>query len=134
MMHGLFFSSEAFSETCDLPLTASIQAVERAVDLLPLDAADPSAVKPDENVRWMRFELGLIREACSRGSEVEAVWRLEQIQSRMTMAAKPAPVRQPCRAAAHVGGKCPLTPDAHGGRRKTHIEATPSRSAATKSP
>jgi hypothetical protein len=125
LAYGLLFSSEALARTCDPPLTASIHTVEHAVDLLPIDGADPSAVTQDtENIRWMRGELELIREACSRGSDVEAVWRLEQVQSRMTLALKLATRRQTCRVAARVGGKCPLTRQDRGARRKANTHGS----------
>jgi hypothetical protein len=85
----LSFSLEAYAHTCDSSLTTSIHAVERAVESLPPYITEPSSDKPDGSVRWMHTELGLIREACSRGSEVEAVWRLEKIQSKIE-AATPA--------------------------------------------
>jgi hypothetical protein len=87
----------------------SIHSVEQSVDLLRID----------DGVRWMRGELGLIRAACARGKDVEAVWRLEQVQSRMASTPRSTPARQSCQAPARGGEKCPLTPETRSARRKT---------------
>ena len=44
----------------------------------------PARQRNDVGIGWMQDELGLIREACLRGGDVEAVWRLEKVQQGMT--------------------------------------------------
>jgi len=76
--------SQTLAETCEASLRDSIHAVELAVDSISIETAGPVAAKWNiDNLGWMHGELALIREACSRGRDVEAVWRLERVQYRM---------------------------------------------------
>jgi hypothetical protein len=110
---GCFFSVHSLAQSCDPSLTSSIRAIEKLVDLLPGDGVHAQDVQRDEeNICWMHGELGLIREACSRGEDVEAAWRLEQVQIRIAIIGNPGPARQ----FRQVSG------------RKTNIGATIARS------
>ena len=53
---------------------------------------------------WMQAEMERIRDACARGHEVEAVWRLEQVQALMTRNRPPA-----LSASQRVGSKGQLS-------------------------
>jgi hypothetical protein len=86
---GLLVSSAAFALDCEPSLTTSIRTLETQVDALLVDYADlPVAQRDDDNIAEMRGELALIRDACSRGREVEAVWRFEAVQRRIIAARK----------------------------------------------
>jgi hypothetical protein len=106
---GLPFCSQALAETCERSLTNSIHEVERAVDSVTIERADPVATqRNNEHFRWMHDELELIREACSRGRDVEAAWRLEEVQRRMKIIGQSLPARTPCRVMARTRGNCTL--------------------------
>lgn len=85
---GLAFAPHAFAQasmqTCESPLTDYLHAVEKTVSMIPVDGVDPEFVaRHAEDMRWINGELTLIREACSRGGDVEAAWRLERLQARI---------------------------------------------------
>jgi hypothetical protein len=120
LVAGLPFSSRASAETCDPSLTNSIHALERAVNSIAIASADPVATQRnnDDNIRWMHGELELIREACSRGRDVEAAWRLEDVQLRLKTVVQSSPARPFCRVTGRMHGNCPLTADSRGVKRR----------------
>ena len=125
LVAGPPFSSRASAETFDPSLTNSIHALERAVNSIAIASADPVATQRNsDNIRWMHGELALIREACSRGRDVEAAWRLEEVQLRMKTVAQSSPARPFCRVTGRMHGNCPLTADSRGVKRKAGIEPT----------
>jgi hypothetical protein len=83
---GLLCSNRGVADSCDAPLTAVIEAVEHVLGSRSAEgvAAILEERGPDD-IRWVQSEMNLIREACSRGSDVEAVWRLERVQLRMKL-------------------------------------------------
>jgi hypothetical protein len=119
----MFFSPHALAQMCDPSLTTAIRAIEKLVYLPSGGGANPPSQRDDANTRWMYGELGLIREACSRGKDVEAVWRLEQVQLKVTNTGKHAPERPFSRVAEHVGEKRMLTAGSSGAARKTNSGA-----------
>ncbi len=76
-----FASLGAAAETCAPTLTESILVAKRAVDSLVTDT--PA----------MRMELSLIDDACRRGKDVEAAWRLEQVQAHLVATRRAVPPR-----------------------------------------
>jgi len=81
---GRLFASPALAQACNHSLTESIRAVELAVGSIAVHSADTVDAKRNiANIHWMQGELALIREACSRGRDVEAAWRLEEVELRL---------------------------------------------------
>jgi hypothetical protein len=110
---GLGISTDAEAQSCDPSLTISIHATEQLV--YSRSAGDV------QSARWMNGELGLIREACSRGNDVEAAWRLEKIQLGMANAGKLAE-RQIRQVTRRDGGKRSPIGNSRNATRKTRME------------
>ncbi|MGO8857836.1 MAG: hypothetical protein ACLQO1_19290 [Steroidobacteraceae bacterium] len=121
---GLGISTDAEAQSCDPSLTISIHATEQLV--YSLSAGDV------QSARWMHGELGLIREACSRGNDVEAAWRLEKIQLGVANAGKLEPERQIRQVTRRDGGKRSPIGNSRNATRKTRMEQT--RPGALKAP
>jgi hypothetical protein len=117
-----FSSSGAMAETCAPTLTESIRVAKTAADTLITDT--PAT----------RSELLLIDDACRRGKDVEAAWRLEQVQAHLEVTRLGASARRRCHATLRLSGACSLTADARTGSRTMNVEPTPSRLSATTSP
>lgn len=126
------------ADVCEPALSASIESAKNTVASMRVDAM------PE-----LRGELGLIDEACRRGREVEAAYRLEHVQAGIAATGKPkaAPLkaRGACagsRAAAcgrrHAtllfAAACSSTAVACTGRRTMNVDPTPSRLSAATSP
>lgn len=87
---GLPFCKPTPAHGCDPSLSNYIHAIEILIDVPAPRAVRPLAIKPrDEKIHWMQDELGLILDACSRGRDVEAVWRIEQVQMTVAGNGKP---------------------------------------------
>jgi hypothetical protein len=121
----------AAAESCDPPLARSIQATKAAWSSRAVDTA---AITDTATRDWIPSELRLIDEACTRGKDVEAAWRLEQIQKRLTVAMKTSPVRSRCQTRLRFANSCSLLAVANTGRRTMNVEPTPSTLSAATSP
>ncbi|MFI4889505.1 MAG: hypothetical protein ACHQIL_03135 [Steroidobacterales bacterium] len=87
---GLLLATTSTALSCGAPLTSSILTVQRLLEVAPHDGAHSQRIKwSDADISWMHGELELIHDACSRGRDVEAAWRLEQVQLRMASAGNP---------------------------------------------
>jgi hypothetical protein len=117
LAHGPLVSSAAFALDCEPSLTTTIRTVETQVDALLIDYGDLSAAqRDDDNIGWMRGELALIRDACSRGREVEAVWRIEAIQRRIIAAHELIARRASCQVRERIGVHCVHSPSKSSAR------------------
>jgi hypothetical protein len=126
LAHGLLVPSAAFALDCEPSLTTAIRTVETQVDVL----ADLSvAQRDDDNVGWVRGELALIRDACSRGREVEAVWRIEAVQRRIIAAHKWMARRASCRVRERVDVHCVHSPSKSSARRQPPIAPQSARAS-----
>ena len=135
------FSAAAAGQGCDPSLAQSIGAVQRIVESLhatkpgqfrvaAVDGSEHSA----EHAQWMQGQLRLINEACMRGGDVEAAWRLEQVQETLSPLRRAGSVRHGCQATSRFDATCMLSADARMGRRTMNVEPTPSRLSAITSP
>ncbi len=114
-------AAEAAAGGCDAPLARSIQATKTLWSARPEGNSD------------IHGELQLIDEACARGKDVEAAWRLEQIQRRLADR-RSAPARLRCQAGVRLSNSCSLVADARIGRRTLNVDPTPSTLSALTSP
>ena len=128
-------------EQCAQSLSQFIQDVQTTIESLHPGEPDQFRVMANDgseytssNVRWMQGELRRIIEACSRGRDVEAAWRLEQLQGNITAARKAALPQRSCQATSRVDASCALAADMRSGRRTMNVEPTPSRLSANTSP
>jgi len=121
----------AAAESCDPPLARSIQATKAAWFSR---SAATAAVAGTTTTEWIPGELRLIDEACTRGKDVEAAWRLEQIQKRLTVAMQTSPARSRCQTRLRLPNSCSLLAVASTGRRTMNVEPTPSTLSAATSP
>jgi hypothetical protein len=87
---------------CLEPLQEPLREVQAEIRALRTDAALPSRmIAPDgasyESLRvaWMLDQLSLIDDACRRGREVEATWRVEALQRELEAGALRAPKAPP---------------------------------------
>jgi hypothetical protein len=99
----------AAGAACLEPLQGPLREVQGEIRSLRTDAALPSRmIAPDGSiyeslrVAWMLDQLSLIDDACRRGREVEATWRVEALQRELEAGALPA-------------GKAPPAPHRPGG-------------------
>jgi len=90
------FSGYAWGEDCAPAQKAYFRTIEQLVDLSSGGVTE---------IEWMHGELELIRDACSRGKDVEAVWRLEQVQLRIKNAFAQFPERISRPATRRIGGR-----------------------------
>jgi hypothetical protein len=121
----------AAAASCDPALARSIQATKAAWSSQGVDA---SPIPGGLGSKWIPSELQLIDEACTRGEDVEAVWRLEQVQKRLTLAPKTVPRRSRCQARLRFVSSCSMIAAARTGRRTMNVEPTPSTLSAATSP
>ncbi len=119
-------AAEAAAESCDVPLARAIQATKA------LWSAQPHG---DDYAKTFG-ELALIDAACTRGKDVEAAWRLEQIQRPLAPRAVPqrVAVRSHCQTSVRFSNSCSLVADARTGRRTLNVDPTPSTLSALTSP
>jgi hypothetical protein len=130
LAHGLLVPSAAFALDCEPSLTTAIRTAETQVDVLLIDYADLSAAqRDDDNIGWIRGELALIRDACSRGREVEAVWRIEAVQRRIIAAHQWIARRASCRVRERVDVHCVHSPSKSSARRRPSIEPKSARAS-----
>jgi hypothetical protein len=87
---------------CLEPLQGPLRAVQGEIRSLRADAALPSrmiapggASYETLRVAWMLDQLSLIDDACRRGREVEATWRVEALQRELEAGVPPAPKAPP---------------------------------------
>jgi hypothetical protein len=120
-------------EQCASSMAQSIRNVQNALDTLRSGSNDGAKYPPNQ-ARWMQEELRMISEACARGSELEAAWRLEQIQDRMAAPRKPIAGTGTCQATSSAELSCALSADARIGRRTVNVEPIPSRLSTNTSP
>jgi hypothetical protein len=107
----ILVSSAACALDCEPSLTTFIRTAEAQVDALLIDYADlPAAQRDDDSIGWMRGELALIRDACWRGRELEAVWRIEAVQRRIIAAQKLMARGASCQVGERVGVYCVHSP------------------------
>jgi len=78
--------------------------------------------------------MKLIDAACARGKDVEAVWRLEQVQRGIALLRRTAQLRPGCQAKLAFATSCSLSADLVAGRRTLNVEPTPSTLSAVTSP
>jgi len=123
LVSGALFSSQTLAQACEPSLMDTLHAVELAVDSISIDSADPGASER-ENISWMRRELRLIRDACSRGRDVEAVWRLEQVQLRVATLVQSSSARPSCRVMGILHTNCPVAANPQDVKRKADIDPT----------
>jgi hypothetical protein len=124
----------ADSSGCDAPLVHTVRDVRELVESLHVDGtAQRRVVAPDGIVytageaRWMRQQLQLIDQACLRGAEVEAAWRIEALLDNLKL--RPAArwrSENRCQAAPVLSEVCSFDV-AERGRRTVKMEPTPSR-------
>jgi len=104
-------SADASAEDCAPTLSAYLYAVEERVAWLGLGQAAPQLGSREEaNRHWTQTELVLIRDACSRGKDVEAAWRIEQVEIRMDNDR----ARKAAKKASRTGASDPRTRAASG--------------------
>lgn len=108
-------------EQCDPALAQSIRTVQSNVESLRAGKSDLVALK-----------LRLIGEACAHGRDLEAAWRLEQLQDQLIASRNAA--RASCQATSRSAFTCNLSADAAVGRRTINVDPTPSRLSAITSP
>lgn len=133
---GQVYSADLANTSCE-PLMS--QAVRRAHALTDLLWPDPSGRTPSSSgleavgaptqQRWVRDQLRLIEEACARGSDVEAVWRLEDVQDVLQAQRNPRSGIQPsrCQMTTRLATGCAVAADLSMGRRTVNVEPAPSR-------
>ncbi|MGA2707578.1 MAG: hypothetical protein ABSF86_04170 [Steroidobacteraceae bacterium] len=90
------FSANAWAQDCAPEQKAYFRVIEQLVDLSSSGGSE---------IEWMHDELKLTRDACSRGKDVEAVWRLEQVQQRIKNVLAQFPERTSPPATRRVGGR-----------------------------
>ncbi len=78
--------------------------------------------------------MKLIDAACARGKDVEAAWRLEQVQRGIALLGRTAQTRPSCQAKLGFASSCSLSADLAAGRRTMNVEPTPSTLSAVTSP
>jgi hypothetical protein len=110
-------------EQCEPALMQSIRTVQNSVESTHNVNSDAVALK-----------LRLIGEACSHGRDLEAAWRLEQLQGQLNAARKISQTRASCQATSSAAFICALSADAASGRRTINVDPTPSRLSAITSP
>jgi len=130
----LLAAPAAFADSsCDAPLVQAVRDVREVVDSLA--DGKPSharAAEPGSNVayaneaRWMREQLQLIDEACRRGAEVEAAWRVEALLDSLKAHASSGPRADDRRQAAPALSDAWLVEIAARGKRTVKAEPTPS--------
>jgi len=120
----------AAADSCDDPLALSIQRT-RASWSVQANASPADAARADT---WIQTELRLIDAACARGKDVEAAWRLEQVQRGIALLRRVAQNRPGCQAKLGFASPCVLTADLAAGRRTMNVEPTPSTLSAVTSP
>jgi hypothetical protein len=118
------------AETCDDPLALSIQRT-RASWSEQANASPADAARADS---WIQVEMKLIDAACARGKDVEAAWRLEQVQRGIALLRRAAAVRRGGQAKLRFASSCSLSADLAAGRRTMNVEPTPSTLSAVTSP
>jgi hypothetical protein len=126
-------------QQCDPSVARFIQDTQKTIDTLQSIEADrvPMALGTEHtpgNMQWMQAELRRIGEACTRGRDVEAVWRLEKLQGYVLAAHTTAAPRSSCQATSRADAACTRAADAVSGRRTKNVEPTPSRLSANTSP
>lgn len=124
-----WLGSEAHAaQQCASSLTQTILSVQGTIDALQ---SGPSS-------NWMHDELRLISEACARGGDLEAAWRVEKLQGQLASArsrqAAARGTRGSCQATSRAEFTCDLSADTRAGRRMMKVEPTPSRLSANTSP
>jgi hypothetical protein len=131
----LLSSGAQAGEQCASSMAQSIRNVQNALDTLRSGSNDGAKYSANQ-ARWMQEELRMISEACARGSELEAAWRLEQIQGRMAAPRKPSAGTGTgtCQATSSAEFSCALSADARIGRRTVNVEPIPSRLSTNTSP
>jgi hypothetical protein len=137
---SLSWSLQAAEQQCGPFLTLPLRQVQKVVESLLVTKPGQLRVLAKDgseytagDAQWMQRELRLIDEACLRGGDVEAAWRLEQLQGSLISA------RRGKRNASDVGRSRDSTPpvlsaDARMGRRAINVESAPSRLSANTSP
>jgi hypothetical protein len=110
-------------EQCEPALMQSIRTVQDSVDALHRPKSDA-----------VSLEFRLIGEACARGRDLEAAWRLEQLQAQLIAVRNAARARSGCQATSSAGFLCTVSADADAGRRTMNVDPTPSRLSAITSP
>lgn len=125
----LLLSARTLALGCEPVIVASIAAVKSTLHSRAAEARDGDLAAA--NSGWVQHELRLIDEACTRGRDVEAVWRLEQVQAGLEPPPKqPAASRPRCHSTPRFSGVCALTADARSGGRKMNVDLAPSRLSA----
>ena len=118
---------------CETPISDSVRTLRLLVDSLRDGKASSQLVDSDgrtyslAEASWMREQLRLIGEACSRGGEVEAAWRVEALLEATR--SRPLAQRQssgPCQAAPTLTEACAASM-ALRGRRTVKVDPAPSR-------
>jgi len=89
---------------CSEPLLGPLREVAGAIRSLRPDATLPSRMVAQDGatyesirVRWMQDQLSMIDDACRRGREVEATWRVESLQRELEAGALSPPKAPPLR-------------------------------------
>jgi len=130
LVAGPLLVGRAAADTCDDPLASSIQRTKASwssrANASPADAARADT--------WIQTEMKLIDAACARGKDVEAVWRLEQVQRGIALLRRTAQLRPGCQAKLAFATSCSLSADLVAGRRTLNVEPTPSTLSAVTSP
>ncbi len=129
----LVLSARTLALGCEPVVVASIAAVKSTLHSRAAEARDGDLAAA--NLGWMQDELRLIDEACTRGRDVEAVWRLEQVQAGLDPPPRQsAPSRPRCHTTLRFSGVCSLTADARSGSRKMNVDPAPPRLSAAATP
>ncbi len=132
----LVFAPVAFADNggCDQRLLQAVRDVRETVESIQLDAtahartgAPYGGVQRVGDARWVREQLQLIDQACVRGGEVEAAWRIEAlIESLKLRPAARQRAADRCQAIPALSEFCSFNV-AERGRRTVKVEPTVSR-------